>query len=61
MKCIKLYKIVYFQPNSTAGDYFKRVLVLVRYFVNFSVKPLSLKSTKLINLAEGSKERKGLL
>ena len=34
MKCIKLYKIVYFQPNSTAGDYFKRVLVLVRYFVD---------------------------
>lgn len=27
MKCIQLYKIIYFQPNSSAGDYFKRVLV----------------------------------
>lgn len=23
MKCVQLHKIIYFQPNSTVGDYFE--------------------------------------
>lgn len=60
MKCTQLYKVIYFQPNSIGGDYFKRVLVLPRYFSTFQENTISLKLTNG-NLSEGSSQREELL
>lgn len=49
--------MIYFQPNSIGSDYFKSVLVLVRYFVNFSGKH-HFSYVDKGNLSEGSKRKK---
>lgn len=62
MKCTQLYKVIYFQPNSIGGDYFKRALVLPRYFSTFQENIISLQLTNLSedNLSEESSQREEL-